>query len=90
MATNESTTSSIIDPADDVILLGQDELSRHGDNLRQALADNPDCRVQVLLAWLLKEVGAEGYTRDCLLMAAGFIGEAEQADAGITRSIRIH
>ena len=49
--------------------------------MREALADAPDCRAEVLLAWLLKEVGSEGYTRDCLLMAAGFIGESEQADA---------
>ena len=81
MATNESTTT-IIDPADDVLLLGHDELARHGRNLRLALSKNPDCRAEVILAWLTEEVGAEaGYTRDCLLMAAGFIGESEQADA---------
>lgn len=80
MATNETITT-IHDPADDVLLLGNDELARHGHDLREALADAPDCRAEVLLAWLLKEVGSDGYTRDCLLMAAGFIGESEQADA---------
>lgn len=81
MAIGKSNTS-IIDPADDVLLLGHDELDRHGHDLRLALSENPDCRAEVILAWLIEEVGAEaGYTRDCLLMAAGFVGELEQDDA---------
>ncbi len=86
MALGKSNTT-ITDPADDVLLLGSDELARNGNDLRKALSDNPDCRAEVILAWLLREVG-EGYTRDCLLMAAGFVGELD-GDAG-SNPIQIH
>lgn len=81
MAANKTTTT-IIDPADDVLLLGMDELSLYDGDLRQALARRPEIRAEILVAWLASQLGGEGYARDCVLMAAGVVGEV---DSGFRR-----
>lgn len=62
--------------------LGKDELNYHGGDLRLALVRSPDCRAEILLFWLANQIGAEGYGRDLVLMAAGIMGELNTRPAG--------
>lgn len=62
--------------AHDVLRLGADELARHGGDLSRALFANPDCRAEILLAWLegaALEHGTAAAT-DGIMLAARIVG----------------
>lgn len=57
--------------ADDVFALGADELARCGGDLSRALANSPDCRVEIILAWLADQGPAAA---DGVMLAARIAG----------------
>lgn len=62
--------------ADDVLRLGADELSRAGGDLSRALAACPDCRVEIVLAWLAAQVRDHDAraVADGVMLAAAAVG----------------
>lgn len=62
--------------SNDVLRLGADELSRAGGDLSRALSDCPDCRTEIVLAWLAAQAreGGPAAAADGVMLAARIIG----------------
>lgn len=62
--------------SNDVLRLGADELSRAGGDLSRALAESPDCRTEVILAWLAERAAGDGpaAVADGVMLAARIVG----------------
>lgn len=57
--------------SDDVLRLGTDELARQDGDLSRALAASPDCRAEIILAWLADQDQA---AVDGVMLAARIVG----------------
>lgn len=55
----------------DVFALGADGLAAAGGDLSRALADRPDCRAEIILAWFADQGAAAA---DGVMLAARIIG----------------
>lgn len=61
--------------SNDVLLLGADELAQAGGDLSRALADSPDCRAEIILAWLSAQALDHGPTAaGGVMLAARILG----------------
>lgn len=62
--------------SNDVLLLGADELAAAGGDLSRALADCPDCKAEIILAWISAQALAHGPTAavDGVMLAARIVG----------------
>lgn len=59
----------------DALLLGADELAAADGDLSQALAACPDCRAEIVLAWLTARAAEDGpAAADGVMLAARIIG----------------
>lgn len=60
----------------DVLLLGTDELMNHGGDLSRALSASPDCRAEIVLAWLAARALEDGpaAATDGIMLAARIVG----------------
>lgn len=69
--------------SDDVFALGGDELARCGGDLSRALSACPDCRAEIVLAWLSGRA-VEGPTAaaDGVMLAARIVGRLNASGLG--------
>lgn len=61
--------------SDDVFALGGDELARCGGDLSRALAARPECRAEIVLAWLAgRALEGPAAAADGVMLAARIVG----------------
>lgn len=70
--------------SDDVLQVGADELAAAGGDLSRALADSPDCRAEIILAWLDTQAHERGpaAAADGVMLAARIIGRLNAGGGG--------
>lgn len=60
--------------SNDALRLGADELARCDGDLSRALANRPDCRAEIVLAWLAAQATEDRQAADGIFLAALIVG----------------